>query len=163
MLDDFFIRTDYSPVHLLERMYNEASIAENYYLSPVNVWRCDVSDYVREGLQSILNVPFNDCGFLKTKPSQTYPMHVDAFRISAINMPMFDETAGFESVVFTGKRIDHILYTKNKFTLLNVMKPHMASNKNNNVERIVLSIGIKEYSYEHIRKLHENGKLFNVL
>lgn len=149
-MDDYYFLLDYSPKHLLDMMYAEASQSDNYYLSPANVLRCDVSTHLREELSKIINVPFNDCGFLKTKPLQKYPIHTDIFRIAAINMPLFDEITGFNSYVFTGKKIETVEYKKNYFTLLNVMKLHGVSNENPDNERIILSIGFKEHTYKEL-------------
>lgn len=160
-MENCYISLDYSPIHLLETIYEEASCANNYYLSPVNVLRCDASPYLRAELSKIINAPFTCCGFLKTNPLQTYPMHTDAFRIAAINMPLFDETIGFESYVFDDKKLETIKYKRNHFTLLNVTKPHGVSNKNSEHERIILSIGFKNQSYENLIKSLNEGKLIN--
>ena len=149
-MKNYYIHLDYSPVHLLEKMYEESSNVDNYYLSPVNVLRCDVSPYLRSELEKIITIPFNDCGFLKTKPLQTYPMHTDAFRIAAINMPLFDEIIGFKSFIFVGNKLELVDYKKDHFTLLNVMKKHGVRNENTQSERIILSIGFKEKSYEEL-------------
>lgn len=161
MIDEYYISLNYSPVHLLEMMYNESKCTDNYYLSPVNVLRCDVSPALRQELSKIINAPFSDCGFLKTKPLQTYPIHIDAFRIAAINMPMFEETEGFNSMIFTGKKIETIKYNANHFTLLNVMKPHGVQNNNTEKERVILSIGFKNNSYNELLQKFKGGDLIN--
>ena len=161
MNNDSFLQLNYSPVHLLEIMYDEASRSDNYYLSPVNVLRCDVSTYLRTELSKIINAPFFDCGFLKTPPLKTYPIHVDVFRIAAINMPLFEETVGFKSIVFTGKNIETICYTENYFTLLNVMKPHGVTNSNPEKERIMLSMGFKNNSYDDLMGKFKDRLLIN--
>lgn len=160
-MQNYYIFLNYTPIHLLETMYDEASRSDNYYLSPVNVLRCDVSPYLRSELEKIINVPFSDCGFLKTKPFQNYPIHTDVFRIAAINMPLFEETPGFKSVLFTGHNIETIKYTKNYFTLLNVMKPHGVTNSNHEKERIILSIGFKNNSYDDLMKKFKDNLLIN--
>jgi hypothetical protein len=142
-------------------MYQEASVAENYYLSPANVLRCDVSPFLRTELSKIINVPFNCCGFLKTPPLKTYPIHVDVFRTAAINMPMFEETAGFNSFVFSDSKLMSIEYKTNYFTMLNVMKPHGVKNESTEKERIILSIGFKNYSYDTLLKSFKEGTLIN--
>ena len=162
-MDDYCLLLDYSPKHLLDMMYEEASRSENYYLSPVNVLRCDVSKSLRTELTKIINVPFADCGFLKTAPMQTYPVHIDKFRISAINMPLFEDVEGFESFVITGKGIESINYKRNQFTLLNVMKPHGVENKNLEKERIILSIGVKNNPYDELILMHKKGTLINAI
>ena len=161
MNENYFLQLNYSPAHLLEMIFTEANCTKNYYLSPVNVWRCDVSKELREGLSNIINTPFNDCGFLKTKPLQNYPIHTDVFRIAAINMPLFEETIGFKSFVFTGEKIETIKYTSNYFTLLNVMKPHGVINSNTEKERVMLSIGFKNNSYDDLVKRFKDGLLIN--
>lgn len=161
MMDEYYISLNYSPIHLLEMMYDESTRSDNYYLSPVNVLRCDVSQELRTELSKIINAPFSDCGFLKTKPLQNYPIHTDVFRIAAINMPLFEETIGFKSVVFTGKKIETINYTTNYFTLLNVMKPHGTTNTNTDKERIILSIGFKEKTYTELMSAFLSNTLIN--
>jgi hypothetical protein len=160
-MQNYYIYLGYSPAHLLEKMYEESSNADNYYLSPVNVLRCDVSQELRTELSKIINVPFSDCGFLKTKPFQNYPIHTDVFRIAAINMPLFEETQGFKSVIFTGEKIETIKYTSNYFTLLNVMKPHGVTNSNTEKERVMLSIGFKNNSYDDLMKKFKDKLLIN--
>ena len=162
-MDEYYTSLNYSPSHLLEIMYAESKCLKNYYLSPVNVWRCDVSNELHTELSKILKVPFNDCGFLKTKPQSVYPIHTDVFRIAAINMPLFEETSGFKSVIFTGEKIETIRYTANYFTLLNVLKPHGVTNSNTEKERIMLSMGFKNYSYNEIKTMFNNGELLNVI
>lgn len=165
MLENYFLNLNYSPIHLLEQMYYEAMQDSNYYLSPVQVLRCDVSTSLRKELSKIINVPFADCGFLKTKSNNNYKLHVDAFRISAVNMPMFNQEPGFESkflVIENAKsRFESIDYSKDMFTLMNVTKPHCVENKSTS-DRFVLSIGIKEHSYDHLLNLHKESKLLNV-
>ena len=161
MNNDFFLQLNYSPVHLLETMYDEASRSDNYYLSPVNVLRCDVSTYLRTELSKIINAPFFDCGFLKTPPLKTYPTHVDTFRIAAINMPMFEETERFSSYIFTGKKLETIEYKTDSFTMLNVTKLHGVKNESAEKERIILSIGFKNNSYDDLMKKFKDKLLIN--
>lgn len=163
MNDNYYLELNYSPTHLLEMMYAESSCHDNYYSSPVGVSRCDVSQQLRTELSNIISVPFNDCGFLKTNPLQEYPIHIDKFRVTAINMPLFEETIGFESFIFTGKILEPISYKTNYFTMLNVMKPHGVKNKNESKERIMLSMGFKNHSYDELKKLFNENKLINVV
>jgi hypothetical protein len=142
-------------------MYDEASRSENYYLSPVKVLRCDVSKYLRTELSKIINAPFSDCGFLKTLPLTVYPTHTDKFRIAAINMPLFEETPGFDSSIFTGEKMEPIVYQTNYFTMLNVTNPHYVKNENPNSERIMLSIGFKNNSYDDLKEMHHKTELIN--
>jgi hypothetical protein len=164
-MNDYFLQLNYSPTHLLEMMYAEASCADNYYLSPVNVTRCDVSKKLREELTKIINVPFNDCGFLKTKPLQTYAKHTDKYRITALNMPLFEYTIGFDAYVIDEQSNEPfpIGYKTNYFTLLNVMKPHGVHNNNSDKERIMLSIGIKNHNYFELKEMFSQGKLLNAV
>jgi hypothetical protein len=163
-MDDYYLFLNYTPMHLLETMYREASIADNYYLSPVNVLRCDASTYLRGELSKIINAPFTCCGFLKTNPLQTYPIHVDKFRIAAINMPLFEDTPGFKSFTLRldEKKLEPINYRLNYFTMLNVTKPHGVINENTERERIMLSIGFKNNSYDSLLKMHNKQELINV-
>lgn len=169
MKDELFFNTGFSPTGILDKLYQEASVEENYYWSPAvpPVMRCDVSGDIRSYFKSLINVPFNDCGFLKTYPNTIYPMHKDSFRISAINLPMFEETIGFESNVLNihvkPPNLEPIPYRTHEFMLLNVMRPHMVANKTLNKNRIMLSMGFKNNSYEEMRELFKSGKLLNVL
>ena len=160
-MQNYYIFLNYTPIHLLETMYDEASRSDNYYLSPVNVLRCDVSTYLRTELSKIINAPFFDCGFLKTPPLKTYPIHVDKFRIAAINMPMFEETEGIDSSMFTGKKMEAIAYKTNYFTMLNVTKPHYVKNQNPDSERIMLSLGFKNNSYSELKEMYHKKELIN--
>lgn len=162
MMDDYFLSLNYSPEHLLSIMYEEASVAENYYMSPAQVLRCDVSPFLKKELSELINAPFTCCGFLKTPPLGRYPIHTDVFRISSINMPLFEETLGFQSYMYTGKTLEPIDYKTNNFTLLNVMKPHGIENKNPDRERLMLSIGFKNHSYSTLKEMHFNRELINV-
>ena len=161
-MDDYYLLLNYTPIHLLETMYYEASCANNYYLSPVNVLRCDASAYLRTELSKVINAPFTCCGFLKTLPMTSYPPHTDKFRLAAINMPLFEETHGFDSSMFTGKKMEAINYKTNYFTMLNVTKTHYVKNQNTDKERIMLSIGFKNNSYNDLKEMHHNKELINV-
>jgi len=160
-MDDYYLFLNYSPTHLVEMMYEEAEKNENYYLSPSKVLRCDVSKELRTELSKILNATFSDCGFLKTMPLQNYPRHTDFYRIAAINMPLFEETNEFQSCVFIGEQIETIKYTSNYFTLLNVMKPHGVTNSSTEKERIILSMGFRNNSYDGLVKKFKDGTLIN--
>lgn len=160
-MNEYYISLNYSPVHLLETMYREASIATNYYLSPVNVLRCDASPHLREELSKIINAPFTCCGFLKTLPMASYAPHTDMFRIAAINMPLFEETLGFDSGILIKKQFEAVEYKKNYFTMLNVTKPHYVKNQNPDKERIILSIGFKNNKYDDLKEMHYRKKLIN--
>jgi hypothetical protein len=160
-MDDYYLFLNYTPTHLLEKMYSEALCSGNYYLSPVNVLRCDASEYLRTELSKIINAPFTCCGFLKTLPMSSYPPHIDKFRIAAINMPLFEETHGFDTSMFTGKKMEAIVYKTNYFTMLNVTKSHYVRNQNPDSERIMLSIGFKNNSYNDLKEMHHKKELIN--
>jgi hypothetical protein len=160
-MDDYCIFLNYTPVHILDTIYGEALCAENYYLSPANVLRCDASVYLRTELSKIINVPFTCCGFLKTLPMTSYPIHADIFRITAINMPLFEETVGFECGMFTGRAMDPVGYKTNYFTMLNVTRPHYVKNQNPDSERIMLSLGFKNNSYSELKEMHHKKELIN--
>lgn len=162
-LKNYFLSLNYSPIHLIEQMKIESSIAENYYPSSVGVFRCDVSSELRNELTKIINVPFADCGFLKTKPGQRYKPHVDTFRIAAINMTLYNNPRSSRSYVVSPTGVVNIGYIQHCLTLLNVMNIHGVENKNETAERIILSIGIKEYSYSQLEAMHNCGELLNEL
>lgn len=160
-MDNYCLFLNYTPTHLLDTIYEEASCADNYYLSPANVIRCDASAYLRTELSKIINVPFTCCGFLKTLPMTSYPIHADIFRITAINMPLFEETVGFDCSMFTGKKMEAVSYKTNYFTMLNVTKPHYVKNQNPDKERIILSIGFKNKTYNDLKEMYHNKELIN--
>jgi hypothetical protein len=162
-LKNYFLSLNYSPIHLIEQMKIESSIAVNYYPSPVGVFRCDVSGELRNELAKIIKVPFFDCGFLKTKPGQIYKPHVDVFRIAAINMTLYEDPGNARSYVVGPTGVVNIGYIQHCLTLLNVMNIHGVDNKNETDERIILSIGIKDYSYSQLEEMHNCGELLNEL
>lgn len=167
MQDDFFLNTEISPKEIIDQLYFESSIESNYYLSPASipVKRCDVSKDIRKYFEKFITIPFADCGFLKTYPKTRYPMHKDEFRIAALNMIMMDQNTDFETTVMNvenGKIEKYqVIYEKDKFTILNVMKLHGVLNKSSSLTRTVLSIGFKEHDYFSVVKLFQNKKLFN--
>jgi hypothetical protein len=161
-MNDFYLKLNYSPLHLLDAIHQEASQSSNYYLSPVGVLRCDVSDFLNNELRKIINVPIADCGFLKTQPGQAYPIHKDVFRIAAINMPLFDNTEEFQSFVFVNGQFKLIDYSLNSFTMLNVCEFHGVKNKSTSSDRIILSIGIKSHSYKDLKHMFNNNELLNI-
>ena len=163
MNDKFFKNLDFSPQKILDQLYEESKKEENYYLSPVGVWRCDVSQDLRSKISKIINVPFADCGFLKTKPKNTYPVHKDVYRIAAINLPMFEPHKDFMSFVLSKEGIKFVDYKKDHFLILNVMEFHGVNNNSESQERVVLSIGIKEKTYQELLELHSQGKLINAV
>lgn len=163
MSDRFFKNLDFSPQEILDQIYEESSKQDNYYLSPVGVWRCDVSEQLRTKLSTLFSVPFNDCGFLKTLPRSKYPIHKDVYRKSAVNMPLFDFNPDFRSFVVASQKFVNIDYSRNKFLLLNVLEYHGVDNKSLDEERVVLSIGFKDHSYEDLFSLHQQGKFLNVV
>jgi hypothetical protein len=166
MQDDFFFNTSITPHEILEQLYLESAIDNNYYASPANppVMRCDVSNDVRQYFKKLITVPFRDCGFLKIPAKSVYPTHQDSFRITALNMLMVDADNDFETFMFDTSSTStfkySVSYIRNKFTILNVMRPHGVINKSLNLDRIVLSIGIREHNYATVLNLHKENKLF---
>lgn len=165
MQNNSFFNTEFTPSEILEQLYQEAATG-NYYSSPAvpPVMRCDVSPGVREYFKKLINVPFRDCGFLKTPPNSVYPIHRDCFRITALNMLMVDTDTNFETCIWEGNSNQrHIVsYSKDQFTILNVMNSHGVINKSKELHRIILSIGILDYDYASILNLHKENKLFNI-
>lgn len=156
----YYANLNFSPTELLEQIYKEAGVEGNYYLSPVDVWRCDVSEDLRNKLSKLISVPFTDCGFLKTKRKSRYPVHKDVYRVAAINLPMFENNKDFRSVVITSQGIKTIEYKKDSFLLLNVLEFHGVFNDSETEDRTVLSIGVKEKTYQELCSLHTENKLF---
>jgi len=170
MTDNLFYHTGIGPEKVLDQLYAESKIEENYYWSPAvpPVFRCDVSPSLRQFFKEFVNVPLADIGFLKTFPNSLYPTHKDAFRITALNMPMGEPNSDFITSAYdidllkgTARHFD-VNYDMDKFTILNVMSHHSVENKSKDLYRIILSIGIKTHSYTEILQLHREGKLFNV-
>ena len=78
-------------------------------------------------------------------------------------MPLFEETFGFDSGMFTGEKMEAIKYKTNYFTMLNVTKTHYVKNQNPDKERIMLSIGFKNNNYSELREMHHKGELLNAI
>ncbi len=161
--ESYFFNLNYSPIHLLDALYKESCQEENYYRSPVNVLRCDVSAELREELSKLFSVPFNDCGFLKTLPNSKYPVHKDVFRRTAVNMPMFDFNPDFKSFVVSPKGLIDVDYKKDSFSMLNVLEFHGVLNGSDKEARTVLSIGFKDYNYAELLKMHRDGIFLNAV
>jgi hypothetical protein len=169
MQDELFFNTEFSPTGILDKLYQEASVEENYYWSPAvpPVMRCDVSKEIRDYFKRLINAPFNDCGFLKTYPNSIYPIHKDTFRITALNMTLMDDNPDFTTQV-VGVKLGTVYkypvtYVKDEFTILNVSQLHNVTNKSQSFTRTILSIGFKECDYATLLRLHLEGKLFNDL
>jgi hypothetical protein len=169
MQDNLFFNTAITPFEILDRLYQEAAIESNYYESPADppVLRCDVSDDLRKYFKKLITVPFRDCGFLKTAPNSVYPIHTDSFRITALNMIMIDPDKDFNTFMLdispTRVKRYTIPYVKNQFMMLNVMNYHGVINKSKSVDRIVLSIGIKDIDYQTCLQKFFKKELFNVI
>lgn len=169
MQDELFFNTNFSPIGILNKLYQEANIEENYYWSPAvpPIMRCDVSDEIRDYFKRLINAPFNDCGFLKTYPNSTYPIHKDTFRISALNMTLMDDSTDFTTQVLGIKSNKvykySVNYIKNEFTILNVSQLHNVTNKSQTCTRTILSMGFKDIDYSKLLQLHLEGKLFNAI
>jgi len=169
MQDELFFNTGFSPVGILDKLYQEAGVEENYYWSPAvpPVMRCDVSQEIRDYFKKLINVPFNDCGFLKTYPNTVYPIHKDSFRITALNMTLMDYNSDFLTQVVevkSGKVYKYpVTYVRNEFTILNVSQLHHVTNKSQTLTRIILSMGFKDSDYSKLLQLHSEGKLFNAI
>lgn len=150
--------------HITDKLYQEAAVESNYYLSPANVFRCDVSQELRSEIQKIVKVPIADCGFLKRFPKSVYPIHVDTYRICAINMPMSDPDPNFYAYSFDGHNRIPIEYKKDHLTILNVRKMHGVINKSDTNTRIILSIGLKTTDYTScVEKFHNKEILYDAL
>jgi len=168
MQNNSFFNTEFTPSEVLDQLYQEASVASNYYASPAKppVMRCDVSKDVKEYFKKIISVPFRDCGFLKTPPNSVYPVHTDTYRITALNMLMVDTDINFETCVWETNPYQpkpHVVpYVKDQFMILNVRSPHGVINKSKELHRIILSIGILDHDYASILNLHKENKLFNI-
>jgi len=122
-----------------------------FYLSKGKFWRYDITDELKNKLQSIFSFEFSDCGFLKTMPNQTYPWHKDNTRISAINMLIIESNSDFvTSFIDNNLNIVKVEYRPYIFTLFNVQQFHSVTNNSEHTERIILSIGFKEKTYQEL-------------
>lgn len=168
MKDNLFFNTGVTPIEVLSQLYQESAVESNFYQSPAvpPVLRCDVSNDIRQYFKKLITIPFRDCGFLKTPPSSVYPIHIDAFRTTALNMLMVDTSSDFETFIIEKKEHSFtryiVSYIKNQFMILNVMSLHGVINKSTNLHRTVLSIGFPNHDYSTVLKLHKEHKLFNI-
>ena len=102
---------------------------------------------------------FCSCGFLKTMPGQTYNWHKDNTRISAINALLTDPSLVMvTSFIKDGKIVD-IDYRQHAITLFNVQKFHKVVNNSLDTERIILSIGFTNKSYDLLLEEFLSGNL----
>lgn len=169
MQDELFFNTGFSPIGILDKLYQESKVEENYYLSPaeIPVMRCDVSEEIRRYFEKLIAVPFNDCGFLKTYPDSAYPLHKDGFRITALNMTMMDFDPDFSTQIMAvrDKKLHRysVNYVRDQFTILNVAELHAVVNTSKTLTRTILSMGFRNHDYQTLMSLHREGKLFNAI
>lgn len=122
-----------------------------FYLSKGKFWRYDITGEIKDKLQSIFSFEFSDCGFLKTMPNQTYMWHKDNTRISAINVLLVEPNKDFVTSFLNDENVMvNVEYRPHVFTLFNVQQFHCVKNNSPDVERIILSIGFKEKTYEEL-------------
>lgn len=163
-MKEYFLYTGISIPRIIPWLYREAAIESNYYLSPVGVFRCDVSKELRAEIEKIVKLPIADCGFLKRFPKSIYPTHVDKYRICAINMPMSDPDSNFYAYSFNGIQRIPIEYKKDHLTILNVMKLHGVINNSDTNTRTILSIGLQTTDYfSCIKKFCNREILYDTL
>jgi|688.fasta_scaffold10038_6 hypothetical protein len=159
MNDTNFIDLNYSPdSDLLVELY-ELAKADQFYISPSNVYRTDIMGPLRDKLQNIVNAEIADCGILRSEPNSVYPYHVDEFRVCAINMLMVEPSDYHVTRTMVGIKPERVNYRQNYFMMLNVMKLHMTMNKHPTEYRYVLSLGFKENSYENMLQMNRKGLL----
>ena len=159
----YFLNTNYTP-KCLDRIKEELNNPK-WYISPYDVERSDLSKDLRAHLQSLLPFKISDIGFLKRRTNTIYHPHIDPKRTFALNMLLTEATSDNEGtyVVDAPAQNDNgvlqfwyathrkVEYTLNCFTLLNVKKIHYVVN-NSDSDRIILSIGCNESSYEEFVK-----------
>lgn len=157
-----YLNTEYSP-QCLDRIKKELEEA-NWYMSPYNTERSDLSKELRSDLQSLLPFKISDAGFLRRRPNSIYHPHIDPKRTFALNLSLtedFDLAGTYVIKIFpriNNGVIDYssvykekVSYTKNCFTVLNVKQIHYVVNHSDH-DRIILSIGCNETSYNEIIK-----------
>lgn len=160
MSDTNFIDLNHSPVDILGQLYAHIPNSE-FYISPSNVYRSDVTGSLRENIQSRFNAEIADCGILRSDPSSIYSYHVDEFRVCAINMLMVEPSDCHVTKTMVGITPTKVEYRKDYFMMLNVMQLHMTRNTSPTEVRYVLSLGFKKNSYENMLEMHRQGTLIN--
>lgn len=157
MTIDNFIDLNYSPINLLEEIY-EVAYNGFYYLSPSKVYRADITGQLKSKIQNNINVEISDCGILKSLPNSTYQYHVDEFREVAINMLIVEPNSKHVTKSIVGITPTLVPYRKNFYMMLNVTKLHMTFNKDIKY-RYIMSIGFKNISYNTMLKMHQERAL----
>jgi hypothetical protein len=158
MSDTNFIDLDYSPIEILGQLYAHISNNE-FYISPSNVYRSDITGSLRDSIQSRINTEIADCGILRSDPNSTYSYHVDEFRVCAINMLMVEPSDNHVTRAMVGIKPTKVEYRKDYFMMLNVTQLHMTRNSSPTDLRYVLSLGFKKNSYENMLEMHRQGTL----
>lgn len=155
-LNDYYFFTKYKP-KCIDAIKEELKNT-NWYISPYNTERSDLSKELRSHLQSVLPFKISDAGFLRRRPISIYDPHVDPARTFALNILLTELTPGEGTFVLA---LDHDKDNAKKFntsarrvpmvqdyvTVLNVKKIHYVVNHTDH-DRIILSIGCNDTSYE---------------
>lgn len=157
-----YLNTGYSP-QCLDRIKEELSKA-NWYMSPFGAERSDLSKEFRTDLQSLLPFKISDAGFLRRRPNSIYHPHIDPKRTFALNLSLTEDSEHAGTYVikifpivtngvvsYSTAYKEKVSYTKNCFTVLNVKQLHYVVNHSDQ-DRLVLSIGCNETSYDEIIK-----------
>lgn len=159
----YFLDTKITP-GCIDKIRSELE-SPKWYISPFGVERSDLTKELRSYIQSLLPFKISDAGFLRRRPGTIYHPHVDPKRTFALNMLLTDDQPATEGtyVVAAGIHNDNgkfkfsyaghrkVEYTKDCFTVLNVKTIHYVVN-NSDADRIILSIGCNESSYEEVIK-----------
>jgi hypothetical protein len=157
-----FFNTNYSP-KCLDRIKEELA-SPNWYLSPYNTERSDLSKELKAHLQSLLPFKISDAGFLRRRPNSIYHPHIDPKREFALNLSLTEDSENSGTYVikmhtktdngvigFHNVYKEQVSYTKDCFTVLNVKQIHYVVNHSDH-DRIILSIGCNETTYRDIIK-----------
>ncbi len=136
----------------------------SWYTSPYGVERSDLTKELKAHIQSLLPFKISDAGFLRRRSGTIYHPHIDPKRTFALNMLLTDDQPENEGTYVIATRIDNkdlpdisdvgvrkVDYTKDCFTVLNVKKIHYVVNFSS-ADRIILSIGCNELSYQDVIK-----------
>lgn len=158
----YYLNTGYSPL-CLDRIKEELA-SPNWYLSPYNTERSDLSKELKAYLQSLLPFKISDAGFLRRGPNSIYHPHTDPKREFALNLSLTEDSDQAGTYVikvrtrmddgvisFYNAHTERVSYTKDCFTLLNVKQIHYVVNHSDH-DRIILSIGCNETTYNDIIK-----------
>lgn len=125
-------------------------VEDNFYSSPYNQIRADVSRNLKHKVVELFPFPISDLGFFKNDPMTSYPWHKDAERKFAVNILLCDPNANFQIYFynFEDRRKIEVPYRKNIPLVFNTSKMHSITNNHQTATRYIFTIGSTEMSYD---------------